>query len=65
MASSSSNHNPILTIPDHFPESNSLAEGIQLLFQAKEQICWGIQTTWINKNLTYDVKNKQETFFFP
>lgn len=29
-------------------QSNSLAEGIQLLFQTKERICWGIQTTWMN-----------------
>lgn len=65
MTSSSSNHEPILTIPGHFPEilSNNLSEGAQLLFQVKEQICWGTQTTWMNKNLTCGAKNKQETLF--
>lgn len=33
------------------------------VFQAKEQIRWGgLQTTWMNKNLTCNAKNKQETF---
>lgn len=66
MTSSSSNHSTILTIPKHFPKADKqwYADGMQLFLQAKEQICWGTQTTWINKNLTCDAKKKQEILFF-
>lgn len=37
---------------------------IGFVFQSKEQTWWGeLQTTWMNKNLTCNAKNKQETFF--